>query len=180
MMPEILQLGDPKLRQPTQAVKNFNDHRLQDAIDLALKQLTRAGGVGIAANQIGSSLRWCIIASHATARYPDAPYMPPMVMINPQIVDRSPVEVLDWEGCLSVPGVRGQVPRSESVTVSYQTRDGHQRTETFTGFVARIVQHECDHLEGLVFVDRVPSTGILITEAEYQQQVLGLTARLFH
>jgi peptide deformylase len=177
-MSDILQLGHPQLRQSAQPIVNFADHHLQAAIDTALTQLIRAGGVGIAAPQVGDPWSWCIVASHPTLRYPDAPYMSPLVMLNPSIVERSEDCERGWEGCLSVPGMRGIVSRSMSVRVIYQTRDGEPRSAMFEGFVARIVQHECDHLYGVVFLDRVECTEDLMSEAEYRRQILKLSADL--
>jgi len=177
-MNDILQLGNPALHHISRKIVNFADCALQDTIDEALTQLVRAGGVGIAAPQVGSPWCWCVIASHPTPRYPDAPYMSPCVLMNPQIVRKSDTCETSWEGCLSVPGMRGLVSRSTAVTVNYQTRDGEARSLACEGFVARIVQHECDHLEGLVFLDRVATTSDLMTEAEYRRQILGLPADL--
>ncbi|MGD1902127.1 MAG: peptide deformylase [Geitlerinemataceae cyanobacterium] len=177
-MTDILQLGNPLLRQPTRKVINFADSTLQDTIDAALSELVRVGGVGIAAPQVGGRDRWCVIASHPTPRYPDAPYMSPLVLINPNIVRRSKARDRSWEGCLSVPGVRGLVSRATTVTVNYQTRDGQVRSLNCEDFVARIVQHECDHLDGVVFLDRVESSSDLMSEAEYRRQVLRIPADL--
>ncbi len=88
-------------------------------------------------------------------------------MIDPSIVARSQEMVKDWEGCLSVPGIRGLVPRHQEITVEYGDRRGNRRTVTLTDFVARIFQHEYDHLEGKVFLDRVESSLEIITDAEY-------------
>jgi peptide deformylase len=173
-MIDILQLGHPQLRQSAQLIANFADDTLQTTIDQALTQLIEAGGVGIAAPQVGNDWNWCIVASHPTLRYPDAPYMSPLVMLNPLIIDRSETCDRSWEGCLSVPGLRGLVSRSTSVRVTYQNRDGEPRAETFEGFAARIVQHECDHLNGVMFIDRVERTADLMSELEYRRQILKI------
>jgi peptide deformylase len=170
---EILQLGNPALRQLAQPVENLQDPALQSLIDELIETLTTSGGVGIAAPQVGLPLRLMIVASHPTPRYPDAPEMPPLPLLNPQIVSYSSEIEKGWEGCLSVPGVRGLVPRSLSVTVDYLDRQGKPHKQTFHDFVARIFQHEYDHLQGIVFVDRVESTHELMTEQEYQRQVIG-------
>jgi len=173
-MSDILQVGHPQLRRSAQPIVDASERYLQMAIDVALSQLIKAGGVGIAAPQVGDPLNWCVVASHPTFRYPDAPYMPPLVMINPMIVAQSAERESGWEGCLSVPGIRGFVSRSTSVEVTYQTRDGETRSATFEGFVARIVQHECDHLNGIMFLDRVENTSDLMSEAEYRHHILKL------
>jgi peptide deformylase len=170
---EILQLGNPTLRQLARPVEDLQDPSLQRLIDELIETLTASGGVGIAAPQVGLLLRLMIVASHPTPRYPDAPEMPPLPLLNPQIVSYSSEIEKGWEGCLSVPGIRGLVPRSLSVTVDYLDRQGTPQQQTFHGFIARIFQHEYDHLEGMVFVDRVESTHELMTEQEYQRQVIG-------
>jgi peptide deformylase len=169
---EILQLGNPLLRQLAQPIEKPEDPGLQDLIDELIETLTQSGGVGIAAPQIGLSLQLMVVASHPTPRYPYAPDMPPLPLLNPQIVSYASEIEKGWEGCLSVPGVRGLVPRSLFVTVDYTDRQGKPQQHTFHDFIARIFQHEYDHLQGIVFVDRVESTHELMTEQEYQRQVI--------
>lgn len=93
-------------------------------------------------------------------------------MINPQIVAYSDEQVEDWEGCLSVPGLRGKVKRSKEIEIVYTDRHGEQQQKVFTDFVARIIQHEYDHINGKVFLDRVESTLNLMSEAEYHSQIV--------
>lgn len=93
-------------------------------------------------------------------------------MINPRIIARSSELVKGWEGCLSIPGIRGLVPRSQVIEVEYTSRDGQLHRQELTDFVARIFQHEYDHLDGIVFLDRVESTQDLMTEQEYQQRIV--------
>ena len=97
--------------------------------------------------------------------------MEPEVMINPEIIERSAEMVKDWEGCLSIPGLRGEVSRHLSIKVRYQTIEGELVERRFSDFVARIVQHEDDHLHGIVFLDRLESMRDLITEKEYQKRM---------
>jgi peptide deformylase len=97
--------------------------------------------------------------------------MEPTAMINPQIIVHSTEVVDGWEGCLSIPGIRGLVPRYQAIEVEYTARNGKQNRQEFTDFVARIFQHECDHLDGIVFLDRVKSTQDLMTESEYLQRI---------
>ena len=112
-------------------------------------------GVGIAAPQVYLSKRIIIVASKPNPRYPDAPLMEPITMINPIILEQSESTLSGEEGCLSVPQERGIVLRSESIKVSYRTLHGEQVEQVFKGFPARIVQHEIDHLNGILFVERV-------------------------
>jgi len=104
---QISQLGNPVLRQIAQPVVDVRDRQIQSLIDDLLKQLKDAKGVGIAAPQVGRSIRLLIVASHPNPRYPNAPKMEPTTMINPRILSQSEAKTKDWEGCLSVPGIRG-------------------------------------------------------------------------
>lgn len=112
-------------------------------------------GVGIAAPQVYVSKRLIIVASRPNLRYPDAPLMVPITMLNPEILTASEKQVLGEEGCLSVPKQRGQVARAESILVKYFTLQGERVEAEFSGFPARIVQHEIDHLNGVLFTERV-------------------------
>lgn len=111
-------------------------------------------GVGIAAPQVYVSKRVIIVASRPNLRYPDAPEMDALVMINPEILEKSELTILGEEGCLSVPNQRGQVARAETIKLRYFTLDGAVVEMTLSGFPARIVQHEVDHLDGVLFIDR--------------------------
>ncbi len=112
-------------------------------------------GVGIAAPQIYISKRMIIVASRPNLRYPDAPDMQPIVMLNPVITQRSNEMTLGEEGCLSVPDERGQVARAQQITVQYLNLKGETIVTTLAGFPARIVQHEIDHLDGILFTERL-------------------------
>ena len=167
----IIQLGDPILRSCAQIVNNIRDERIQKLIDDLIATVVQANGVGVAAPQVAESHRLFIVASRPNPRYPNAPTMEPTAMINPQILAHSTEIVKGWEGCLSIPGIRGSVPRYEAIEIEYSDRDGKLQKQEFTGFVARIFQHEYDHLDGIVFLDRLESTRDIITEQEYQKQV---------
>lgn len=168
---EIAQLGAQILRNKAQPMVKIKDKRILCLID-SLKETAIANkGVGIAAPQIFQPHRLFIIASHPSDRYPQAPLMEATAMINPRILDHSESIVKDWEGCLSVPNVRGLVPRYKSIKVEYTTSQGKIRQEVFQDFIARIFQHELDHLDGLLFIDRVEDEADLFTEAEYLEQL---------
>jgi peptide deformylase len=169
---QIAQLGNPILRQQAQLVDNVRDERIQKLIDALRVTAAASNGVGIAAPQVSESYRLFIVASRPNARYPNAPLMEPTAMINPQIIAHSTERVKGWEGCLSLPGIRGLVPRYQAIEVEYITRDGQLHQQELTDFVARIFQHEYDHLDGIVFLDRVESTHDLMTEQEYQQRIV--------
>lgn len=165
---QIAQLGHPILSKIASPVENISNPTIQNLIDALIHTAQTANGVGIAAPQVVQSYRLFIVASRPNPRYPDAPLMEPTAMINPQIVDVSSEKIKGWEGCLSVPGLRGLVPRYQTIKVEYQDRNGNLHEQIFSDFVARIIQHELDHLDGIVFLDRL-DTQDLYTEQEYEQ-----------
>ncbi|MFB8787784.1 MAG: peptide deformylase [Potamolinea sp.] len=172
---QIAQLGNPILRQQTQLIDNIQEECLQELIDNLIATAAASNGVGIAAPQVSQSCRLFIIASRPNPRYPNAPTMEPTAMINPKIIAHSAEIVKGWEGCLSIPGIRGLVARYLALEVEYTTRDGKLHKQELTDFVARIFQHEYDHLEGIVFLDRVESTKEMMSELEYQHQIVQQT-----
>jgi peptide deformylase len=169
LLRQIAQLGHPVLRAPAAIVELPATASYRSLVDDMLATLLDAGGVGIAAPQVYESLAMFILASRPNPRYPDAPSMEPEIVINPEIVERSGEMVKGWEGCLSIPGIRGEVPRHRRIRVRYQTLEGQSVEREFSDFVARIFQHEDDHLRGVVFLDRLECTRDVITEKEYQK-----------
>ncbi len=169
---QIAQLGNPILRQQAQNIENVRDERIQKLIDNLISTVAQANGVGIAAPQVAQSYRLFIVASRPNPRYPNAPEMEPTAILNPRVIGHSDEVVKGWEGCLSIPGIRGLVPRYRAIEVEYTSRNGKLQRREFTDFVARIFQHENDHLDGIVFLDRLESTRDIITEQEYQQQIV--------
>jgi peptide deformylase len=167
-MRTILHLGHPTLRQTASLITDFNNPVVQTLIDDLLATLRSANGVGIAAPQVDESIQIMVIASRPTPRYPNAPEMEPIALINPKIINRSAQMEKGWEGCLSVPQYRGFVPRHESITVEYTDRTGAIIQTIFTDFVARIFQHEYDHFLGLVFLDRLESENDRVTAEEFK------------
>lgn len=165
----VCQLGNPKLREIAKPIDNVGDREIQQLIDEMLVTLTKSKGVGLAAPQIGRSLQLVIIASHPNQRYPHAPQMEPIAMLNPKIISHSVETEKGWEGCLSVPMIRGLVPRYRDIEIEYTDRQSNSQQTKLTGFVAKIFQHEYDHLEGKVFLDRVETSCDLVTESEYQK-----------
>jgi peptide deformylase len=170
----LRQLGDPILTQVAEPVTEFKTPALQDLIEGMLATLKEAQGVGLAAPQVGSLLQVLIVASRPNPRYPEAPQMQPLVMVNPRLLACSSEQVLGWEGCLSVPNCRGLVARAREVEVEYYTPEGVQQRVVWQDFPARIFQHEYDHLMGRVFLQQQPRQ--LLTEAQYQAQILGQPA----
>ena len=168
---QIAQLGHPVIRQKAAIVTNLTTKEIQALIDDLILTVKDVDGVGIAAPQVYESKRLFILASHPNPRYPQAPKMSPMAVINPKIISHSDKTEKDWEGCLSIPGIRTLIPRWQSIEVEFTDRQGKLVQQEFTDFVARIFQHEFDHLDGLVFLDRVETTKDIITEKEYQNIV---------
>jgi peptide deformylase len=164
---QISEIGSPVLRQRSETIADITDPQLDHLIMDLMATADAANGVGIAAPQVAASIRLFIVASRPSPRYPHAPTMEPTAMINPEIVDRSGELVAGWEGCLSVPGLRGSVLRDRAIEVKYLTRQGELVQQELTGFVARIFQHELDHLDGILFPDQVSNPTDLITETEY-------------
>lgn len=168
---EIIELGNPILRKHAAKVTEFTtasttDTLLTNTVDEMAQIMRERDGVGIAAPQLGISLQILIIASRPNIRYPDAPLIEPIVMLNPEIQQQSVQTQKGWEGCLSVPGIRGSVARSVSVDVNFDDMYGVRQQLALEGFPARIFLHEYDHLIGLTFLDRIESVADLISENE--------------
>ena len=171
----IAQLGHPVLRTPALPVEDVHSNDIKNLIAQMMETVKSAGGVGIAAPQIYHSKQIFIMCSKPNKRYPNAPDMEPTAIINPKILSASKEQVKDWEGCLSVPSMRGWVPRHQSITVSYSDIKGENHQAELTGFLARIFQHELDHLQGLTFIDRLDNTQDLICEQEWQKRMQAKT-----
>ncbi len=133
--------------------------------------LAGSQGVGVAAPQLFESVCIIIIASHPSKRYPLAPKMKPVVMINPSFEVLSSSKKKDWEGCLSIPGIRALVPRYERIKIDYIDEQGVEQQLEAENFVARIFQHEYDHLNGLVYLDQVEDNKDIVTESEFQKMM---------
>lgn len=168
---KIAQQGDIILEQKARFIDNIDDTKIQRLIDNLIETAKAKNGVGIAAPQVSESYRLFIVASRSNQRYPDAPNMEPTAMINPRIIAHSSEIVKGWEGCLSVPNLRGFVPRYKAIEVEYYTRKGEIERVELSDFVARIFQHEYDHLDGILFIDRVEDESDLISEEEYQKML---------
>lgn len=151
----ILRMGDPILIRPADPVDRFDTPELRQLLDDMFETMIAAAGVGLAAPQIGVSSQVVIFGFEQSERYPDAESVPQTVLINPLITPLGGEEELGWEGCLSVPGLRGEVPRH--ARIRYQGFDpfGREIDRTVSGFHARVVQHECDHLIGRLYPSRI-------------------------
>ena len=164
---EIAQLGAKVLRQTAEFVQDVHAIEIRRIIEDLQTTLANTQGVGIAAPQISESKRIIIVASRPTARYPEAPQMAPTVMINPSFQTRSENKQKGWEGCLSIPGIRALVPRYNEIIVQYTNEQGEDIELMLDGFIARVFQHEVDHLDGRVYLDRVEDNRDIIAESEY-------------
>ena len=153
---EILKMGDARLLRTAQPVEAFDSDALHLLITDLLDTMRAANGAGLAAPQIGVDLQVVIFGSHArNPRYPDRPIVPPTVLVNPVITPLSDVTEDDWEGCLSVPGMRGVVPRWSHIRYTGFDQYGDPIDRSVEGFHARVVQHECDHLWGKLYPMRM-------------------------
>ena len=163
----IAKLGEKVLRKKAKKVKDIFDKDVQKLIKNMLVCVKNSNGVGLAAPQVFKSLRILIISSSPNSRYPNAPQKNPTVLINPKVLEASKSKEIDWEGCLSIPGVRAKVSRHKKVVVKYTDLNNKKKIEKFEGFIARVFQHEYDHLNGFVFLDRIDSTKDIISEEIY-------------
>ena len=152
---EILRMGDPRLLQQALPVTEFNGPELETLLQDMRDTMLSAGGVGLAAPQIGVSVQVVMFGFEHSERYPDAPPVPMTVLINPVIEALDPDQEEGWEGCLSVPGLRGQVPRHTRIRYRGQNAQGEPIERIVDGFHARVVQHECDHLWGMLYPMRM-------------------------
>lgn len=155
MIHEILRMGDARLLQRSREVTEFGTPELKQLIEDMFETMLAANGVGLAAPQIGIDLRVVIFGFDANPRYPDAEPVPKTILINPVLTPLSTDQEEGWEGCLSVPGMRGSVPRYLQLRYNGFDPDGNPIDRIATGFHARVVQHECDHLDGILYPMRI-------------------------
>jgi peptide deformylase len=152
---EILKMGDPRLLRVAKPVEAFGTPELHALIEDMFETMHAVNGAGLAAPQIGVDLALVIFGFRQNQRYPDAPPVPETVLINPTITPLDDAEEEGWEGCLSVPGLRGVVPRFARIRYTGFDADGKIIDREAEGFHARVVQHECDHLIGKLYPMRV-------------------------
>jgi len=171
---KVARLGHPVLRRIADPVspEAIAAPEIQQLIDDMLETMDEYDGAGLAAPQVHVSRRIVIYGVHRNPRYPDAEDVPLTVLVNPKITPATSEIEEDWEGCLSVPEMRGRVPRHTKVKVEAYGRDGKPLRFTADGFHARVVQHECDHLDGTVYLDRMRSLESLSFLPEFQRYVL--------
>jgi len=151
----ILRLGHPCLRQVAAPVTEFATQTLHELVQDMLDSMRANNGAGLAAIQIGVPLRVVVFELEQNPRYPDAEPVPLTVLVNPAIEFLGDERELGWEGCLSVPGLRGLVPRFKRLRYRGHDELGQPIDRTVTDFHARVVQHECDHLDGILYPQRI-------------------------
>jgi peptide deformylase len=151
----VLRMGDPVLYQVAEKVTEFDTPELHALIQDMYDTMSAMNGAGIAAPQIGVSLQVVMFGVGKNPRYPDAEEVPFTVLINPELTPLDDAQEEGWEGCLSVPGMRGLVPRYQSLHYRGFDPQGNVIDRTASGFHARVVQHECDHLFGILYPMRI-------------------------
>jgi peptide deformylase len=174
---EITYMGNPILREVCEEVTDILGTEIQQLIDDLIDSLNNSTTpwVWIAAPQIGVNKCICIIHSRATPNYPDLQDRGPEAMINPSIISHGDEILQDREGCLSIPGIRAKVPRRKDIEIQYTDRHNHNQKQTMRlwDFTARIFQHEYDHLNGVLFLDRVTDADSLMMYDEFVKRALG-------
>jgi len=152
---KVLRIGDPLLSMVSQRVTDPTSSEIRDLIEDMFDTMHAYEGAGLAAPQIGVLSRLVIFGFDQNPRYPDADAVPKTVLINPDITILTHEMDSDWEGCLSVPGMRGLVPRSTRIRYSGLDQQGEKIEREVSGFHARVVLHECDHLDGIIYPQRI-------------------------
>ena len=148
-------MGDPRLLEPAAPVADLDADWLHDLVRDLWETMAAQGGVGLAATQVGAPWRVVVFAVEHSPRYPDAESVPATALVNPALHPLPGDKVEGWEGCLSLPGLRGLVPRYSSLRYTGFTPDGEPIEREVSGFHARVVQHECDHLDGILYPMRI-------------------------
>ncbi len=151
----VLKMGEPLLLQKARPVEQFDTPQLRALIQDMRDTMAHLHGAGLAAPQIGVSLQVVIFGFEKNQRYPDANEVPFTILLNPHLTPLSEEQEEDWEGCLSVPGLRGIVPRFARLRYQGFDPNGVEIDRSVSGFHARVVQHECDHLQGILYPMRI-------------------------
>ena len=173
---KVARLGHPVLREvaapvPVDAIRSTDVQRL---IDDMIETMREYDGAGLAAPQVHALLQIAVIEVAANPRYPDAPEVPLTVLVNPVVTPLTDEVEEGWEGCLSVPDMRGSVPRRTAVRLESYDRDAQRVDLVAKDFFARVIQHETDHLNGIVYLDRMRDLSSLSHLAEWQRYALGI------
>ena len=173
---KVARLGHPVLRQTAEPIapNDIRSAEVQRLIDDMVETMREYNGAGLAANQVHTLKRVCIIEVAGNPRYPDAPSIPLTVLVNPRVTPLTEEMEEGWEGCLSVPDMRGVVPRYTSVRLEGYGRDGVPIDLIAKDFFARVIQHETDHLDGVVYVDRMRDLTTLTHLSEWNKYWMGI------
>ncbi|MBI4636680.1 MAG: peptide deformylase [Candidatus Rokubacteria bacterium] len=173
---KVARLGHPVLRTVAEPVpvEVIGSPETQRLIDDMVETMREYDGAGLAANQVHTRMQIAVIEVQANPRYPDAPPIPLTVVINPVVAPLGEEMEEGWEGCLSVPDMRGRVPRYTAVRLQCYDRDARRVDLIAKDFFARVIQHETDHLNGLVYLDRMRDLSTLSHIAEWHKHWLGL------
>ena len=174
---KVARLGHPVLRKVAAAVpvKEIRAPETQRLIDDMVETMREYNGAGLAANQVHVLQQICVIEVNGNPRYPEAPSIPLTVLINPVVTPLGAELEEGWEGCLSIPDMRGMVARHLAVRLDAYDRTGEQLSVVAKEFFARVIQHETDHLNGLLYVDRMKDLSTLTHLAEWNKYWLGNT-----
>jgi peptide deformylase len=172
---KVARLGHPVLRKVAEPVpvKEIRSPETQRLIDDMVETMREYNGAGLAANQVHVLKQVCVIEVNGNPRYPEAPNIPLTVLINPVVTPLAAEMEEGWEGCLSVPDMRGMVPRYTAVRLEAYDRTGKKLDVIAKEFFARVIQHETDHLNGIVYVDRMKDLSTLTHLAEWNKYWLG-------
>ena len=172
---KLTNFGNPVLQKKGRniLVKTIHSAAFRNLVKRMFYTMRKVEGVGLAAPQIGESIMLAVIEVKPSKVRPNLKSLPPTVVINPRIIKHSKKVIDDWEGCLSLGGVRGLVPRHESIAVEYLNEKGEQQSKVFSGFHARVFQHEIDHLNGNVYVERMNNFRTLMTVDEFRKRVIS-------
>ncbi len=165
---KIIYIWNKLLRKKSENIENFSTKELSNLIDFLKEELKKSNGVGIAAPQFGLNKNIFIIHSFPNKRYPYAPEFGPIEIINPEILETCDEMETWWEGCLSIPWKRWLVKRYKKIKVRYFDKNGKEYVKYFEWFIARIFQHEYDHLQWILFVDKVDK---IYTEEEFLKMI---------
>ena len=168
---KVARMGHPVLRERSTEIPagEIGTPAFQDLVTSLIETMREYDGAGLAAPQVHESKRVVVMELKDNPRYPDAPDLPLTVVVNPRITPLTDDRIEGWEGCLSIPGLRGRVPRIAAIRLEAQDRHGAPFSMELEGFPAAVVQHECDHLDGVLYVDRVEDPTSLTFLEEFQR-----------
>ena len=174
----IAQIGHPILRQPTRMLtrEELLSEEIQSFLDDLVETMREASGAGLAANQVYQSLRICAVEVRNNSRYPYRPNIPLTILVNPILTPASDETFVNYEGCLRVPNLRGQVRRHCEVHVDALDREGNSISTVVKGMTAATYQHEVDHLDGKIFLDRVEDPNSVVTLENFQRYCIDKVA----